>query len=95
MFNLSSNFLTHRDAWAGTFEQVVGDLTSPRTDCPGISGCYSLQYLKFHTDLHIELYVIVQFLVKDCLSYVLVVKNFENILFIAKVYRDFCLKDTK
>ncbi|KAJ7945690.1 Non-specific phospholipase [Quillaja saponaria] len=34
MFNLSSNFLTHRDAWAGTFEDVVGDLTSPRTDCP-------------------------------------------------------------
>jgi hypothetical protein len=36
IFNLSSNFLTHRDAWAGTFEQVVGELTSPRTDCPGI-----------------------------------------------------------
>ncbi|KAM7480161.1 hypothetical protein LguiA_028374 [Lonicera macranthoides] len=34
MFNLSSNFLTHRDAWAGTFEHVVGQLTSPRTDCP-------------------------------------------------------------
>ncbi|XP_047330490.1 non-specific phospholipase C6 [Impatiens glandulifera] len=34
MFNLSSNFLTHRDAWAGTFEHVVGELTSPRTDCP-------------------------------------------------------------
>ena len=36
MFDLSSNFLTHRDAWAGTFEAVVGELTSPRTDCPGI-----------------------------------------------------------
>ncbi|KAL6517985.1 Non-specific phospholipase C6 [Orobanche minor] len=34
MFNLSSNFLTHRDAWAGTFEHVVSRLTSPRTDCP-------------------------------------------------------------
>lgn len=34
MFNLSSNFLTHRDAWVGTFEEVVGELTSPRTDCP-------------------------------------------------------------
>ena len=44
MFNLSSNFLTHRDAWAGTFEQVVGELTSPRTDCPGIS--YSTHYFK-------------------------------------------------
>lgn len=36
MFNITSNFLTHRDAWAGTFEQVVGELTSPRTDCPGM-----------------------------------------------------------
>ncbi|KAK4410761.1 Non-specific phospholipase C6 [Sesamum angolense] len=36
IFNLSSNFLTHRDAWAGTFEQVVGELTSPRTDCPEV-----------------------------------------------------------
>ncbi|BAT79386.1 hypothetical protein LR48_Vigan04g080300 [Vigna angularis] len=34
IFNLSSNFLTHRDAWAGTFEHVVGELSSPRTDCP-------------------------------------------------------------
>ncbi|XP_050221278.1 non-specific phospholipase C6 [Mercurialis annua] len=34
IFNLSSNFLTHRDAWAGTFEGVVQELTSPRTDCP-------------------------------------------------------------
>lgn len=36
IFNLSSNFLTHRDAWAGTFEQVVDELTSPRTDCPEV-----------------------------------------------------------
>lgn len=36
IFNLSSNFLTHRDAWAGTFEQVVAELTSPRTDCPEV-----------------------------------------------------------
>lgn len=35
LFNLSSNFLTHRDAWAGTFEQVVGELATPRTDCTG------------------------------------------------------------
>ncbi|XP_031489778.1 non-specific phospholipase C6-like isoform X2 [Nymphaea colorata] len=34
LFNLNSNFLTHRDAWAGTFEQIVGDLQAPRTDCP-------------------------------------------------------------
>ncbi|KAI3977251.1 hypothetical protein MKX01_035981 [Papaver californicum] len=36
MFNLSSNFLTHRDAWAGIFEEVVGELTAPRTDCPEV-----------------------------------------------------------
>ncbi|PIA33801.1 hypothetical protein AQUCO_04000099v1 [Aquilegia coerulea] len=36
IFNLSSNFLTYRDAWAGTFEEVVGGLTSPRTDCPEV-----------------------------------------------------------
>ncbi|CAI9113026.1 OLC1v1013550C2 [Oldenlandia corymbosa var. corymbosa] len=36
IFNLSSNYLTHRDSWAGTFEQVVGELTSPRTDCPEV-----------------------------------------------------------
>ncbi|KAJ0527859.1 putative phosphoesterase, alkaline-phosphatase-like, core domain superfamily [Helianthus annuus] len=35
MFNLSSNFLTHRDAWAGTFEHIVSQLNAPRTDCPG------------------------------------------------------------
>lgn len=34
LFNLSSNFLTHRDAWAATFEDVVSHLTAPRTDCP-------------------------------------------------------------
>ncbi|CAM8912631.1 unnamed protein product [Rhodiola kirilowii] len=33
-FNLKSNFLTRRDAWAWTFEEVVSELTSPRTDCP-------------------------------------------------------------
>jgi len=37
MFNLSSNFLTHRDAWAGTFEDIVGELSSPRMDCPGMN----------------------------------------------------------
>ncbi|ERN09859.1 hypothetical protein AMTRI_Chr06g194010 [Amborella trichopoda] len=36
MFNLTSNFLTYRDAWAGTFEQVVGLLSEPRTDCPEV-----------------------------------------------------------
>ncbi|GMH23452.1 hypothetical protein Nepgr_025295 [Nepenthes gracilis] len=36
IFNLNSNFLTHRDAWAGTFEEVFVQLTSPRTDCPEV-----------------------------------------------------------
>ncbi|WMV21194.1 hypothetical protein MTR67_014579 [Solanum verrucosum] len=36
IFNLTSNFLTHRDAWAGTFEHVVAQLSSPRTDCPEV-----------------------------------------------------------
>lgn len=34
LFNLKADFLTRRDAWAGTFEDVVGQLSSPRTDCP-------------------------------------------------------------
>eukprot|EP00252_Welwitschia_mirabilis_P019674 TRINITY_DN461_c0_g1_i1.p1 TRINITY_DN461_c0_g1~~TRINITY_DN461_c0_g1_i1.p1 ORF type:complete len:588 (+),score=56.37 TRINITY_DN461_c0_g1_i1:122-1885(+) len=33
LFNLS-NFLTYRDAWAGTFEGVLNIHGSPRTDCP-------------------------------------------------------------
>lgn len=33
IFNLKE-FLTKRDAWAGTFEGVLSR-TSPRTDCPG------------------------------------------------------------
>lgn len=34
VFNLP-NFLTARDAWAGTFEGVFTTRTTPRTDCPG------------------------------------------------------------
>ncbi|KAL9248617.1 Non-specific phospholipase C2-like protein [Drosera capensis] len=33
LFNLSSPFLTKRDAWAGTFEGII-TRTKPRTDCP-------------------------------------------------------------
>ncbi|GAB2287082.1 Phosphatidylglycerol/phosphatidylinositol transfer protein [Dionaea muscipula] len=33
LFNLSSPFLTMRDAWAGTFEGIL-QMTEPRTDCP-------------------------------------------------------------
>ncbi|KAJ1287120.1 hypothetical protein BS78_03G405800 [Paspalum vaginatum] len=34
IFNLPQDFLTRRDAWAGTFESVVQARTEPRTDCP-------------------------------------------------------------
>jgi phospholipase C len=34
IFNLPQDFLTKRDAWAGTFEGVVQGRTEPRTDCP-------------------------------------------------------------
>ncbi|KAH9300989.1 hypothetical protein KI387_012572 [Taxus chinensis] len=34
IFNLNSDFLTYRDAWAGTFEGVLNVQGSPRTDCP-------------------------------------------------------------
>ncbi|XP_047319538.1 non-specific phospholipase C1 [Impatiens glandulifera] len=34
LFNLKSNFLTRRDAWAGTFENVFHIRNTPRDDCP-------------------------------------------------------------
>ena len=34
LFDLPQDFLTKRDAWAGTFESVVQTRTEPRTDCP-------------------------------------------------------------
>ncbi|XP_020680107.2 non-specific phospholipase C6 [Dendrobium catenatum] len=36
IFGLKSEFLTKRDAWAGTFEHIFEELSSPRTDCPEI-----------------------------------------------------------
>lgn len=36
LFNLNSNFLTKRDAWAGSFEKYFNIRDSPRDDCPGI-----------------------------------------------------------
>ncbi|CAL9761655.1 unnamed protein product [Musa acuminata subsp. burmannicoides] len=36
LFNLTSDFLTQRDAWAGTFQNIFSELTSPRTDCPEV-----------------------------------------------------------
>eukprot|EP00250_Pteridium_aquilinum_P002066 c12276_g1_i1 orf=222-1847(-) len=34
LFNLSSDYLTLRDAWAGTFESILLERDTPRTDCP-------------------------------------------------------------
>ncbi|XAR60728.1 Phospholipase C [Bertholletia excelsa] len=34
LFNLNSNFLTKRDAWAGTFENYFNLRNTPRDDCP-------------------------------------------------------------
>ncbi|XP_077222334.1 non-specific phospholipase C1 [Tasmannia lanceolata] len=34
LFNLNSNFLTKRDAWAGTFESHFNLRSTPRGDCP-------------------------------------------------------------
>ncbi|KAI9091598.1 hypothetical protein K1719_028041 [Acacia pycnantha] len=34
LFNLKSNFLTKRDAWAGTFEKYFHIRDTPRDDCP-------------------------------------------------------------
>ncbi|KAJ7566009.1 hypothetical protein O6H91_02G084600 [Diphasiastrum complanatum] len=36
IFNLKADFLTKRDAWAGTFESVISARTTPRTDCPEV-----------------------------------------------------------
>lgn len=34
LLNMNSPPLTRRDAWSATFEHVLEDLTTPRTDCP-------------------------------------------------------------
>ncbi|KAJ3669634.1 hypothetical protein LUZ60_011584 [Juncus effusus] len=34
LFNLNSNYLTKRDAWAGSFESLFTMRKTPRTDCP-------------------------------------------------------------
>lgn len=34
LFNLSTPFLTKRDEWAGTFENILQIRKEPRTDCP-------------------------------------------------------------
>lgn len=34
LFNLNSNFLTKRDAWAGTFDKYFSIRKTPRDDCP-------------------------------------------------------------
>lgn len=34
IFNLEADFLTLRDAWAGTFESILHERDTPRADCP-------------------------------------------------------------
>jgi phospholipase C len=36
LFNLPSPPLTAREAWAGTFEDILSQRTTPRTDAPGL-----------------------------------------------------------
>jgi hypothetical protein len=36
IFNMKIDFLTARDAWAGTFEHSLSQRTSPRKDCPSM-----------------------------------------------------------
>jgi len=43
IFNLPE-FLTKRDAWAGTFEGLL-TRSSPRTDCPGQISIFCLSFL--------------------------------------------------
>ncbi len=49
MFNIE-NFLTKRDAWAGTFEFLLQERDTPRTDCleklPDVAN-FTLQHLNF------------------------------------------------
>jgi phospholipase C len=49
IFNLSSDFLTKRDAWAGTFEHIFTELDQPRTDCPGMPTFHHLKILNSST----------------------------------------------
>lgn len=37
LFNLKSNYLTKRDAWAGSFERYFDLRDTPRDDCPGLA----------------------------------------------------------
>lgn len=49
LFNLkNSNFLTKRDAWAGTFEKYFYMRDTPREDCPGIPLYHYVVRLMFH-----------------------------------------------
>ena len=55
IFNLSSDFLTKRDAWAGTFEHIFTELDEPRTDCPGMpTNLSSESFNHAHQQLNIE-----------------------------------------
>ncbi|KAI5055114.1 hypothetical protein GOP47_0030259 [Adiantum capillus-veneris] len=46
LFNLPSDYLTQRDAWAGSFEHLLYERSTPRTDCPEVlpSSPWSLRH---------------------------------------------------
>lgn len=46
LFNLPSEYLTQRDAWAATFDNLFYDRSTPRTDCPEVlpSSPWSLRH---------------------------------------------------
>eukprot|EP01018_Ginkgo_biloba_P002014 Gb_00801 [translate_table: standard] len=58
LFNLTTNFLTYRDAWAGTFESVLNVQGSPRTDCPGsfreVEDCHVCQRAFYYIALRLK-----------------------------------------
>ncbi|MCO5567779.1 hypothetical protein L7F22_021475 [Adiantum nelumboides] len=47
LFNLPGDYLTQRDAWAGTFEHLLYERSTPRTDCPEVlpSSPWSLRHV--------------------------------------------------
>ncbi|CAN1231882.1 Non-specific phospholipase C1 [Linum grandiflorum] len=52
LFNLKSNFLTKRDAWAGTFDSYFNLRKTPRNDCPGPVGAKpDAKLSEFQTEL--------------------------------------------
>jgi len=74
MFNLK-DFLTKRDAWAGTFEHLFSLLDSPRTDCPLTlpdtpkhKPSTDLEHMQSITDLQRGMVQLVEAVVSPCIT---------------------------